>query len=376
MSSASARGPIGHAAWAAPFLSSAHHVIGASVVAPVTLRELAAFAGREPATLLDVDTLMDYGPAGGSADLRKAIATDLEGLPPDSIAVTSGAGDALAAVAGLMCRPGTHVVVQTPVHGSVRAAIDRGGCAVTVLDVPLDTTAVIDQLRPSTTAVFLTSPHNPTGQVLGQADLTALAEALDALGALLVVDEVFHGVPLGMSMSPPPVAAIARNGVSIGGLSKVYGLPGLRIGWLAGPLLLVDDVTSAQRSTTQCLPRTSEALAMLALGCRRALLARARSLVYDAFIELTSICDRHDGIRLALPDGGISAFPEIDVPDVDRWCARVAEDRGLLLAPGGACFGLPGRVRINLALAPRVRSEAFPLLAHALADALKLSRNA
>jgi aspartate/methionine/tyrosine aminotransferase len=368
MSTSSVGRPFGHSVWAAPYLSSARHVLGSSVVAPLTLGQLCALAYTDPATLLDPDAVLDYGPSGGSAQLREAIVEEMPGLHADSIAVTSGAGDGLAVVAQLVCRPGSHVIVQVPTHESVLATIERSGCRATTLRAPIHVEDVADCIQSNTSAAFLASPHNPTGQVLGESELRSLAQDLSAVGALLVVDEVFRGVPLAVGTSPPPAAAVATNAVSIGALSKVYGLPGLRVGWVAGPLMLVDDVHSFQRYTSRCPPRTSEAIALVAFACRQALLARARALVYDAFVELNCICDGHDAIRLAMPDGGISAFPELDVEDVDRWCAEVVERHGLLLAPGNACFGIPGRVRINLALEPEVRSAAFPVLARALAE--------
>jgi hypothetical protein len=77
-------------------------------------------------------------------------------------------------------------------------------------------------------------------------------------------------------------------------------------------------------------------------------------------------------VRLNVPDGGTTAFPEIDVPDVDAWCNGVAEDFGLLVAPGGVCFGIQGRFRVNLGLQPELRSKAFPVLAKALSRAGQL----
>lgn len=351
-----------------PYLSAAKVVLGSSAAAPISLAELCALAGREPSELFDPDMVFEYGPAGGSLELRERIGAELPGLIPDNIAVTSGAGDALAAVAMLTCRPGGHVIVEVPVHESLLAAVDRSGSEATLVQAPIDAGAIVDRIRPMTTAVFLSSPHNPTGQIVDGPSLRLIADAAADVGAILVVDEVFRGLPLGVAEPPEPVAMIAANAVTIGGLSKVYGLPGLRVGWVAGPTLLVDDVRSLQRYMSRCPPATSEVVAKLALECREQLLSRARALVYDSFVELAAVSDRCEGMRLPVPDGGTAAFPEIDVPDVDRWCARIVEDYGILVAPGQACFGIPGRIRINLALEPQVRAAAFPLLARALAE--------
>ena len=111
---------------------------------------------------------------------------------------------------------------------------------------------------------------------------------------------------------------------------------------------------------------TSEVIATIALDNSEALLSRARSFVYDSYAELAAICDRSPLLQLTAPDGGTTAFPEIDVADVDEWCGRVAEQYGVLIAPGNACFGVPGRIRISLGLRPEARAKAFPVLAQAL----------
>jgi aspartate/methionine/tyrosine aminotransferase len=372
MATARHRRPFGHSAWAAPYRSVTRLVAGSSVIAPITLGELCALADRELDAVFDPATRFEYGPSGGSEELRGRIAEDLPGLLPDNIAITAGAGDALASVATILCRPGGHVIVQVPAHESLLSTIERTGCEATLVPAPVDPVALAELIGPTTAAIFLTSPHNPTGQVLSDEELTELAHRLAPHGAVLIVDEVFRGVPLGVVSVPDAAATVAPNAVSISALSKVYGMPGLRIGWVAGPAMLVDDVRSLQRYTSRCPPVTTETLATVALDCRDALLARARGLVYDAFVELSTLCDRHDGIHLAMPDGGIAAFPSLDVPDVDNWCARVVERYGILIAPGNACFGVPGRVRLNLGLDPAERAEAFPLLARALQESPEL----
>lgn len=360
------RRPFGHSAWAAPYQSVAPLVLGSSVVAPLELGELASIAGVDVMDVVPAGLLFEYGPPGGSLDLRERIAIGMPGLIADNVTVTAGAGDGLAMVAELTCHPDAHVIIEIPAHESALMTAQRRGCAVTLLRAPVTPESIIEHVRSSTTAVFLSSPHNPTGQVLTAVMLNQIATKLASVGALLVVDEVYRGLPLGVQEIPPAVAALAPNGVSIGSLSKVYGLPGLRLGWVAGPMMVVDDVRSLQRWTSRSPAVTSEVIGKLALNNSEALLARAKSLVYDSYVELAALCDRVPGIRLTVPDGGTTVFPEVDVPDVDAWCGSLAEEFGLLVAPGNACFGVPGRVRINLGLRPQTRVQAFPLLAQAL----------
>lgn len=362
----------GHTEWSTPFESPAPVILGSSGIAPLTLGELAAIARVDSESLLGDGLTFDYTPPGGSVELRQRIAATMPGVIADNISVTVGAGEALAMVADLTCHPDGHVVMEAPAHESALATAQKIGCAVTLIQAPVTAELVISSLRPNTRAVFLSSPHSPTGQVLTADALSRIAAKLALVGALLVVDEAFRGLPLAMPQVPPAVAALAPNGVSVGSLSKVYGLPGLRLGWVAGPTLMVDDVRSMQRWTSRSPAASSEVIAKVALDNSEALLSRARSLVYDSYAELAAICDRSPIMRMTAPDGGTTVFPEIGVADVDAWCGRVAEQYGVLVAPGNSCFGIPGRIRINLGLRPEVRAKAFPLLAQALIATPKL----
>jgi len=160
----------------------------------------------------------------------------------------------------------------------------------------------------------------------------------------------------------PPAASLAPNAVTVGSLSKVCGLAGLRIGWAAGPPLLVDDVRGHHAAASRCPAAACEALALVALEHLDALLRRTCDLVHDNLQHLAALIDRHPACRLEVPDGGSLAFPAIPVDDVDAWCTRLALEHGLLVAPGPACFGIPGRVRLNLAAERGYWRAALPLL--------------
>ena len=178
---------------------------------------------------------------------------------------------------------------------------------------------------------------------------------------MLVVDEVYRGIAVGGAVQPP-AASLAPNAVTVGGLSKVCGLAGLRIGWAAGPPLLVDDVRGHHAAASRCPAAACEALALVALEHLDALLRRTCDLVHDNLQHLAALIDRHPACRLDVPDGGSLAFPAIPVDDVDAWCTRLALEYGLLVAPGPACFGIPGRVRLNLAAERGYWRAALPLL--------------
>jgi aspartate/methionine/tyrosine aminotransferase len=359
--------PFGHTSWAAPF-DDAPLRLSSAEAAPLTTGELCALAGTDVATVL-ANVPLGYEPSGGTHALRAAIAAGLPGVDADGVVVTTGAGEALTALAAVLLRPGDHAVLGWPAPECLVVALERCGCEATTVGPPFDADEIIALVGPSTRAVLLSSPHNPTGRVVDASALRRIAEALDRVGGVLVVDEVFRGIAVGGAVQPP-AAALAPNAVTVGGLSKVSGLAGLRIGWVAGPPLLVDDVRGHHAAASRCPAAASQALALLALEHLELLLRRTNHLVHDNLQHLAALIDRHPSCRLDVPEGGTLAFPAVPVDDADAWCTRLALDHGLLVAPGPACFGIPGRVRLNLAAERSYWRAALPLLDAELAEAV------
>src|SRR5689334_14678256 len=178
--------PFGISAWAKPYLPGARLILGTSSAAPLRLSELAALAGFDAGELVADDRPLHHSPPGGSPELRELIAAGLEGAGIDEVALTGGAGEALFALAWNLLGE-DHVVVEVPAHQSLFAALERRGREVTELVAPVDVEAVLAAIGHATAAVFLTSPHNPTGHVWEAAELQRVAEAADRVGALLVV---------------------------------------------------------------------------------------------------------------------------------------------------------------------------------------------
>ena len=359
--------PFGHSSWSAPFHDSSIMRLSSAEAAPLTVAELGVIAGTSVEAMLR-DVPLGYGPSGGSLELRAAIAATLPGVGPDSVVVTTGAGESLAALVETLIRPGDHAVVGWPAPDCLTVALERAGCDASTIDAPFDVDRLLALISPATRAVFLSSPHNPTGTVVGADALTRIAGALEPGGGVLVVDEVYRGIAIGGAVQPP-AASLAPNAVTVGGLSKVCGLAGLRIGWTVGPPLLVDDVRGYHAAASRCPAAACQALALVALAHLGVLLRRTCDLVHDNLQHLAALIDRHPACSLDVPDGGCLAFPAIPVDDVDAWCTRLALEHGLLVAPGPACFGIPGRVRLNLAAERSYWRAALPLLDAELAAA-------
>jgi aspartate/methionine/tyrosine aminotransferase len=368
--------PFGIAAWAEPYRARARLILGTSTAEPIRLSELGRLAGFDPESLLADDRPLGHGPIGGSFELREAIALWTGGVSRDDVAVTGGAGEALFALAWSL-GDSPHVVVEVPVHQSVFAALEQRRCRISEVTMPTGAEAVLEAIGPETAAAFLVSPHNPSGHVWERAELEAIACKLASNDGLLVVDEAFWGVGVGKAVQPR-AASLATNAVSVGSVSKVHGLPGVRIGWAAGSTLAIDDVRSLHTEVVRSRPLLTEQLALYALRAQRALFARTQGMIDRSLPLVTAAFERHpESIQLPEPDGGNVGLARMPGVDVEGWCRRLAEQHGVLLAPGGACFGLPGTFSLNLALQSSAWEEAIPILDDALvalppADSLSL----
>jgi aspartate/methionine/tyrosine aminotransferase len=126
---------------------------------------------------------------------------------------------------------------------------------------------------------------------------------------------------------------------------------------------VIDDVRSLHTDTIRSLPIFSEPLAYYALRAEAALLERTRRFVEESLALLGALVERHrDGVEVPEPDGGTVALAYLPETDVERFCRDLALEHGLLVAPGDACFGLPGCFSVNLALQSSVWEQALPIL--------------
>ena len=179
--------------------------------------------------------LLCYGDHLGHAGLRKLLAGEY-GVGPDDVLVTVGAAHALFMIATSQLEKGSRLLVERPNYATNIETPRAIGAEIDFYELTfengyrLDVEKFAAMIRPETKLVSVTTPHNPTGVVLPEADLRKLVEITAKKGCLLLVDETYRDMAFG---KPTPFAAtLAPHVVSVCSLSKTYGLPGIRIGWL------------------------------------------------------------------------------------------------------------------------------------------------
>jgi aspartate/methionine/tyrosine aminotransferase len=316
---------------------------------------------------------LGYTESQGSPALREEIAGLYEQVGPDQVLVHSGAEEAIFNFMHAVLTPADHVVAHWPCYQSLEAVARSIGCQVTRWVAredngwELDLDFLEDRLQPNTRAVVVNCPHNPTGYLMSHDKWRELLRLSKERGFLVFSDEVYRLLEYQPEDRLPALCDLDERGVSLGVVSKSFGLAGLRIGWIATRNRDVYQSMAAFKDyTTICNSAPSEFLATLALRHKDRVIARNRGIVLDNLQVLDAFFARHrDRFHWHRPQAGPIAFPSLlRERDAELFCQRLVREAGVLLLPGTVYDGAHSRNfrigfgRENLPEAIR-RLEAF-----------------
>ena len=293
---------------------------------------------------LDLDALtLCYTDHLGAPELRALIAARAgDGLRADDILVTAGAAAALFIVALTVLDQGDHLIVERPNYATNIETPKALGCDIDYLDLDFDEgfAVNIDQLaarvRPTTRLISLTTPHNPSGVSMTAEQLAAVVALAERSGARLLIDETYRD----MSFGPPlPVAAtLSERAISVSSLSKSYGIPGIRAGWIAcRDKALMHRFLCAKEQIGICGSVVDEAIAVEALRGADGWLVGNQARLADAFATVQTWIEGESALEWVPPDGGCVCFPRIraDAPvDVAAFYRALNDDHGVWVGPG------------------------------------------
>jgi len=319
---------------------AARHHLTASDAESVSLShllELATPADRDRFSALH----LGYTQTFGSPSLREAIAATYPGLSAQEILCFAGAEEGIYVCMRTLLEAGDHAIVMTPNYQAAET-LPLAICEVTGVplveseDWALDVDAIQAALRPNTKLISINFPNNPTGAVPSRAAFGALVELCRTHGIWLFNDEVYRGLESSDEYRLPQVAEVYERGISLNVMSKAYGLPGLRIGWIAcQDHALLARMERYKHYLSICNSAPSEVLAEIALKARDTLVARNRGLVVENLKRLDAFFAQFASLfEWKSPKGGCVAFPRYLGSDgVEAFCQRLVEDAGVLLLP-------------------------------------------
>ncbi|MFK3963698.1 aminotransferase class I/II-fold pyridoxal phosphate-dependent enzyme [Ensifer adhaerens] len=320
---------------------SARHHMTASDSQTTSMSDLLALADAEDRAAWDNITL-GYTETYGAPALRAAIAATYEGLTAADILCFAGAEEGLYCAMLALLGPADHAIVTVPNYQSMETLPVTIAGAVTGVPLRpennwrLDIADVRAALKPNTKLICVNFPNNPTGAIADQETFAALAKLCAERGIHLFSDEVYRGLERDASLRLPQAAELFDRGISLNVMSKAYGLPGLRIGWIAcRDHALLERMEKMKHYLSICNSRPSEVLATIALKGRAVILDRNRALVAANLERLGAFFAEFPHLyEWRAPDGGCVGFARyLGADGVESHCRGLVEEAGVLLLP-------------------------------------------
>lgn len=325
-----------------------------SGVHPLTPRELLA---DESADVV-LDQPLVYTQSNGTIDLRSKIAAMYPGAGPDHIEVTNGGSEANYIALWHLLEPGDDVAMLVPNYMQTWGIARAFGATVRTWPLVEDTAAGrwrpdLEQLRSvvseRTKVIIICTPNNPTGARLTAEELDEVASVAARHGAWVLSDEVYRGAELDGQESPSIWGRHERVVVT-SGLSKAYGLPGLRIGWIAAPSTFVASTWAYHDYTTIAPGALSDRLARVALAPqrRKELLARTRGILHANLPLIEQWLHAHDpGFTWIRSEAGAIMYVRYNYAiNSTELVTRLREEKSVLIVPGDH-FGMDGYLRLG-----------------------------
>lgn len=346
--------PFGVEIWMNEFENTCELNLAETCVESITLGELIDLAGLRDSILDDLSAMkMTYGAIWGSDRLRDAISGLYEKQARENIITTHGTIGANSLVHQALISRGDHVISVIPTYQQHYSIPKSIGADIELLHLRaeddylpnLDTLRTM--IRPDTKLIAINNPNNPTGALMDAALLGKIADIAREAGAWLLCDEVYRGTDQVGDGYTASVADIYEKGISTAGMSKAYSLAGLRIGWVAGPREVLDEVMIHRDYNTISVGRIDELFAAIALENRDKIIARALKITRQNLAVLREWVDGEPLISWVEPKSGTTALLNYDLPMPSRdFCIALLEEEGVMLTPGSA-MAMEGTLRIG-----------------------------
>ncbi|WP_207759182.1 aminotransferase class I/II-fold pyridoxal phosphate-dependent enzyme [Sandarakinorhabdus cyanobacteriorum] len=319
---------------------TARHHMTASDAETLTVRELLALGGDAALDVL-LDTRLSYTEPYGAPDLRAAIAETYDSCAAEDVLCFAGAEEGVYCLYRTLLGPDDHAIVVTPNYQSAET-VPLSLCATTgvALDEREAWTLHVHQvaaaIRPNTRVVYINFPHNPTGKILERDRFDDLVALCRLHGIWLFSDEVYRLIERDPARRLPQAVDAYERGVSLNVMSKAYGLPALRVGWIAcRDRDLLERMVRLKHYLSICNSAPSERLSLVALRHRKTVLERTRAVARAGYTQVAAfLAEFPELFETYEPDGGVVMFPRYKGANgVERFCRRLVEEAGAVLLP-------------------------------------------
>ena len=342
--------------WMNEFENDCAYNLAETCVESLTIAELLTLCGADETALGNLLSMkMTYGAIEGSDRLRDAVCGLYDSQKRENIVITHGTIGANALIHQTLVSRGDHVVSVLPTYQQHYSIPESIGADVSILPLRWENGFLpdLDELkrliRPDTRLIAINNPNNPTGALMDRDFLTQIVEIARGCGAWLLCDEVYRGSDQAGDGMTASVADLYEKGISTAGVSKVFSLAGLRLGWIAGPVDVIHAVSVHRDYNTISVGMIDDHFAAMALENRDRILARTRAITRDNLAVLADWVAQEPSIDWIKPQSATVALLKYDFDMPSReFCVRLLQETGVMLTPGSA-MDMEGYLRIGYA---------------------------
>ncbi|MET1257267.1 aminotransferase class I/II-fold pyridoxal phosphate-dependent enzyme [Aliikangiella maris] len=320
---------------------NAKYNLAASDAESLSIASLLSMAGDDAEQAL-MSQWLGYTETWGAPQLREKIALTYHSLSQQNILCFHGAEEGIYTAMRVLLRPGDHAIVIVPNYQAAETIpLEVANVTGVALDAEqnwaLDLNQVADAIQPNTRLISINFPNNPTGHIISRDTLDQLVSLCRENEIFLFSDEVYRLLELDDTKRLPQVADIYELGFSLNVMSKAYGLPGLRIGWIASQQFdWLQKMERYKHYLSICNSAPSEVLADIALTHADKILQQNRHIIRENLLILDAFFKQYEQwFEWQMPDGGCIAFPKYLGSDgADSFCESLVKQKSVLLLPG------------------------------------------
>jgi aspartate/methionine/tyrosine aminotransferase len=351
--------------WQSTWENRVEFNLSESGVHPMTPAELFQLAGGDPQQLLHERLV--YNQSNGTEELRELIAAIYPGATTENVLVSNGGSEANYVTTWKLLGPGDAVVMQAPNYMQMWGTAQAFAHEVRSFDLiekrawRPDLDELAERVDESVKLIIVTHPNNPTGAILTEEEIDAIVAIAGRVGAWIIADEIYAGAELDGAWSPTFWGRYDRL-VITAGLSKAYGLPGLRLGWAIGPSDFIADLWSYKDYTSIAPGTVSDLCARTALNpeTRKRIYERTRGILNENLEPLEEwLSERSDIFSYLPPRAGAICYTRYDLDiNSSELAQRLKDEQSVLIVPGDH-FNMDGYIRIGFGLPRHELLEAL-----------------
>ena len=353
--------------WMNEFENDAVYNLGETCIDSLELGDLLDVCGvsREEFFAKLAGTRLTYSHIYGSPDFLKGVADLYEDVKPECVIPTHGAVGANNQIIHTLIEPTDNMVCVMPTYQQHYSIPESIGAEVRILQLRPENQFLpdIEELKSlvdeNTKMITFNNPDNPTGSWIPRESMEEMVEVARSVGAYVLCDEVYRGISEDGSYMHS-VVDLYEKGISVGSMSKIFSLAGLRMGWIATRDEEVVELVRGRRDydTISC-GVIDDMLASMALEHKEQIFARNREILLKNRAILDQWVNETEGVHYVRPVAGTTAlvYYDMDIPSYDL-CVRLIREKGLLFTPGSA-FEMEGAVRIGYAFDSKLLKQGL-----------------